>query len=211
MNFYCAVKRVFDVLFSILGLVVLSPILLLVSASVVVFMGRPIFFKQVRPGKGGAPFTIYKFRTMTEAVDRNGNLLPDEERLTFIGKALRKTSIDELPELTNVVKGDMSLVGPRPLLMEYIPLYNEEQARRHDVRPGVTGLAQVMGRNAIDWDEKFGYDIYYVDNIGFFLDLKILFMTLFSVFTGSGVNRSEGTPMPKFKGNKSIERGGEDL
>ncbi|MBN1574890.1 MAG: sugar transferase [Deltaproteobacteria bacterium] len=206
MNLYGAVKRVVDVMFSILGIVLLSPVLLLVSALIFVFMGRPILFRQVRPGKGGAPFTIYKFRTMTEAFDRHGNPLPDEERLTPVGSALRKTSIDELPELINVLKGDMSLVGPRPLLMEYLPLYNKEQARRHDVRPGITGLAQIMGRNAIDWDEKFKYDTYYVENIGFSLDLKILFMTLFSVFTGSGVNRSDGTPMPKFSGNRPTKK-----
>lgn len=206
MSIYGVIKRVFDLLFSALGIVILSPVLLLVSALIFVFMGRPILFRQVRPGKGNKPFAIYKFRTMTEALDRSGNPLPDEERLTPVGRVLRKTSMDELPELINVLRGDMSLVGPRPLLMEYIPLYSEEQARRHEVRPGVTGLAQVMGRNAIDWDEKFGYDIYYVENIGFFLDLKILFMTLFSVFTGSGVNRSDGTPMPKFTGNRPAKR-----
>jgi lipopolysaccharide/colanic/teichoic acid biosynthesis glycosyltransferase len=200
MNIYGVIKRFFDISFSVPGIVLLSPLLLLASALVFAFMGRPILFRQVRPGRGGAPFTIYKFRTMTEALDKSGNLLPDGERLTPLGKLLRKTSMDELPELINVLKGDMSLVGPRPLLMEYLPLYSEEQARRHEVRPGVTGLAQVMGRNAIDWDEKFGYDIHYVKNIGLFLDLKILFMTLFSVFTGSGVNQSDGTPMPKFTG-----------
>jgi lipopolysaccharide/colanic/teichoic acid biosynthesis glycosyltransferase len=202
MKCYNSIKRIMDLSLASLGLILLSPILLLASILVLIFMGKPILFKQVRPGKGDRPFTIYKFRTMTEAVDGSDKLLPDAERLTFIGKVLRKTSVDELPELINVVKGDMSLVGPRPLLMEYLPLYSGEQARRHEVKPGITGLAQVMGRNAIDWEEKFNYDIFYVDNLSLPLDLKILFMTLFSVLTGSGVNRGDGSPMPRFTGSK---------
>lgn len=209
MNCYTIIKRIFDLSLAIPGLIFLSPLLLLVSVLVLISMGRPIFFRQVRPGKGERPFTIYKFRTMRETVDGSENPLPDEERLTFAGKVLRKTSIDELPELINVVKGDMSLVGPRPLLMEYLPLYSDEQARRHNVKPGMTGLAQVMGRNAIDWEKKFKYDIFYVDKIGFTLDVKILFMTLFSVFTGSGVNRGDGSPMPKFAGNNPSKKDGE--
>lgn len=207
-SFTKPIKRIVDLSLASLGLLLLSPLLLLVSAAVLISMGRPILFRQARPGKGEVPFTIYKFRTMTDAVDDSGKLLPDAERLTLVGRVLRKTSVDELPELINVVKGDMSLVGPRPLLMEYLPLYNKEQARRHEVKPGITGLAQVMGRNAIDWDEKFRYDIYYVDNISLFLDVKILFMTLFSVLTGSGVNRGDGSPMPRFTGGKPLKDDG---
>lgn len=188
-----------------MGLLILSPLLLLTSIFVGISMGRPILFKQERPGFGGNPFSIYKFRTMTEAIDKTGNLLPDTERLTFVGKVLRTTSIDELPELINVLKGDMSLVGPRPLLMEYLPLYSKEQARRHDVRPGITGLAQIKGRNAIDWDEKFKYDIFYIDNQSLTLDLKILLGTLISVIAIKGINRGDGSPMPKFTGNKPFK------
>jgi lipopolysaccharide/colanic/teichoic acid biosynthesis glycosyltransferase len=202
---YTIIKRLFDIASSLMGLLILSPLLLLTSIFVGISMGRPILFKQARPGKGGIPFSIYKFRTMTEAIDQAGNPLPDTERLTFVGKVLRTTSIDELPELINVLKGDMSLVGPRPLLMEYLPLYNKEQARRHDVRPGITGLAQIKGRNAIDWDEKFKYDIFYIDNQSLTLDLKILLGTLTSVIAIKGINRGDGSPMLKFTGNKPFK------
>jgi lipopolysaccharide/colanic/teichoic acid biosynthesis glycosyltransferase len=165
-------------------------------------MGRPIFFKQIRPGLRGNPFLIYKFRTMLDLRDENGNLLPDEKRLTKIGKFLRNTSLDELPELWNVLKGDMSLVGPRPLLMEYLGRYTPEQARRHNVKPGITGWAQINGRNAISWDEKFKLDVWYVDNWNIFLDLKIIFITLIKVIKREGISAEGHATMPEFKGNK---------
>lgn len=164
-------------------------------------MGAPIIFKHQRPGLHGKSFTFYKFRTMTNQVDKNGNLLSDKERLTSLGTFLRKASLDELPSLWNVLKGDMSLVGPRPLLAEYIPLYSKFQARRHEIRPGITGWAQINGRNTISWDEKFGYDIWYVDNISFFLDIKILLITIIKVFRLEGINQSESLTMEKFRGN----------
>ena len=167
----------------------------------IIFIGHPIIFKQSRPGLNGKPFTFYKFRTMTNQVDKDGNLLSDEERLTNLGTFLRKTSLDELPSLWNVLKGDMSLVGPRPLLAEYIPRYSKFQARRHEMRPGITGWAQINGRNTISWDEKFGYDIWYINNKSFFLDIKILLITLIKVFRLEGINQSESSTMEKFKGN----------
>ncbi|MGP4953541.1 sugar transferase, partial [Psychrobacter sp. T6-1] len=167
-------------------------------------LGSPVLFRQTRPGLYGKPFKMIKFRTMKEAIDAKGNPLPDEARLTSFGHMLRNMSLDELPELWNVIKGDMSLVGPRPLLMEYIPLYNDEQLRRHHVRPGITGYAQINGRNAISWDEKFALDIWYVDNRSFWLDMKILFKTVKKVILKDGINADGEATMSKFTGNKMI-------
>jgi len=168
-------------------------------------MGLPVTFTQKRPGLHGKPFYIYKFRTMTNETDAQGNLLSNEERIIKTGQIIRKLSLDELPQLFNVLKGDISLVGPRPLLMEYLPLYNKEQAKRHDVRPGITGWAQINGRNAISWEERFKLDVWYVDNQSFFLDVKILFMTVIKVFKREDVNKSEKTTMEAFKGDKLNE------
>ena len=194
-------KRLFDILASCSGLIVLSPIIAFLAWKIRKNLGSPVFFKQVRPGKDGKPFEMVKFRTMRDAVDANGNPLPDSERLTPFGHWLRSTSLDELPELWNVLKGDMSLVGPRPLLMEYLPLYNAEQYRRHEVRPGVTGWAQVNGRNAISWDEKFKFDIWYVNNQSFLLDIKILFLTIKKVLIKDGISGEGEVTMSKFSGN----------
>lgn len=195
-------KRVVDVVLSALALVILSPMMLIIALVIRLTMGPPVLFRQQRPGLHGRPFTLYKFRTMTEARDEHGNLLPDEQRLTRLGRFLRSTSLDELPELWNVLKGDMSLVGPRPLLMEYLPLYTPEQARRHEVKPGLTGWAQVNGRNAISWEEKFKLDVWYVDNLSFWLDLKILALTLISVLRCYGVSAPGNATAPKFQGSK---------
>lgn len=196
-------KRLFDVIASAVLLIVLSPLMLVIAALVWANAGSPVIFKQVRPGLHGRPFTLYKFRTMTDARDENGRLLPDEQRLTKFGRFLRSTSLDELPELFNVLKGDMSLVGPRPLLMEYLPLYTPEQARRHEVRPGITGWAQVNGRNAISWEEKFKYDVWYVDNWSLWLDLKILFMTIVAVLRRNGISAEGHATMPVFRGQET--------
>ena len=196
------VKRLIDIVGSFIGLTLSSPLIIVVAIVIYFTMGRPIFFKQIRPGLRGTPFLIYKFRTMLDLRDENGNLLPDEKRLTKIGKFLRNTSLDELPELWNVLKGDMSLVGPRPLLMEYLGRYTPEQARRHNVKPGITGWAQINGRNAISWDEKFKLDLWYVDNWNIFLDLKIIFITLIKVIKREGVSAEGHATMPEFKGNK---------
>ena len=171
-------KRLFDIAGSTLGLLLLSPIILIVALQVRGKLGSPVLFRQIRPGMHGKPFEMIKFRTMKDAVDAEGNSLPDSERMTAFGQFLRATSLDELPELWNVLKGQMSLVGPRPLLMEYLPLYSEEQYRRHQMRPGITGWAQVNGRNAISWEDKFKLDVWYVDNRSFWLDLKVLFLTV---------------------------------
>jgi len=195
-------KRLMDIVGSLIGLALSSPLIIVVAIVIYFTMGRPIFFKQIRPGLRGTPFLIYKFRTMLDLRDENGNLLPDEKRLTKIGKFLRNTSLDELPELWNVLKGDMSLVGPRPLLMEYLGRYTPEQARRHNVKPGITGWAQINGRNAISWDEKFKLDLWYVDNWNIFLDLKIIFITLIKVIKREGVSAEGHATMPEFKGNK---------
>lgn len=176
------IKRILDFILSLIALIVLSPVLLVVAILVRIKLGSPIIFKQQRPGKDEKIFTLYKFRTMTDKKDENGNLLPDSERLTKFGKVLRSTSLDELPELVNILKGDMSIVGPRPLLVKYLPYYTEEERHRHDVRPGLTGLAQVSGRNNLNWDERFGKDIEYVNKITFFGDLKIFILTIVSVF-----------------------------
>lgn len=193
-------KRLFDLIASLLGLFVLSPLLLITAILVHLKLGSPVLFKQQRPGLHARPFYVYKFRTMTDQVDADGQLLPDEVRLTPFGKCLRKWSLDELPQLLNVARGDLSLVGPRPLLMQYLPCYSPEQARRHDVRPGITGWAQVNGRNAISWEQKFTFDVWYVENQSFWLDLKILFMTLQKVCKREGVNQDGHATMEVFKG-----------
>jgi lipopolysaccharide/colanic/teichoic acid biosynthesis glycosyltransferase len=195
------IKRLFDICFSLAAMIFLSPLLLSVMVIIRIKLGSPVFFRQQRPGYRGQPFEMIKFRTMADIRDNEGNLLSDGERLTNYGRFLRSTSIDELPELWNVLKGDMSLVGPRPLLMEYLPLYTPEQRRRHDVHPGVTGWAQINGRNAISWDEKFAFDIWYVDNHSFFLDLKILLMTAKNVLIRRGVNAVGSSTMPRFTGS----------
>ncbi|MDC0664176.1 sugar transferase [Marinobacter sp. SS21] len=194
-------KRLFDIAVSLFLLIVLSPVLALLAVCVGLKLGRPVLFKQVRPGLQAQPFPMVKFRTMTDQRDANGELLPDSERLTRFGRFLRATSLDELPELWNVLKGDMSLVGPRPLLMEYVPLYNSEQLRRHAVRPGVTGWAQVNGRNAISWSDKFALDVWYVDNRSFLLDVKILCLTAKKVFMREDISAEGHVTIDKFKGN----------
>lgn len=195
-------KRSIDFLFSLFLLIITSPIILITAIIIKIKIGSPILFKQQRPGLNGKPFFIYKFRTMTDGRDENGNLLPDEIRLTKTGGIIRKLSLDELPQLFNVLKGDMSFVGPRPLLMKYLPLYNKEQARRHEVRPGITGWAQVNGRNAISWEEKFKYDVWYVDHQSILLDIKILFLTVVKVFKSEGINQQGQATIEEFKGSK---------
>ncbi|MEC3940321.1 sugar transferase [Enterococcus mundtii] len=195
-------KRALDICFSALALVVFSPVLLIVALLVKIKLGSPIIFKQDRPGKDEVIFSMYKFRTMRDAKDANGNDLPDNVRLTKFGQLLRATSLDELPELWNILKGDMSFVGPRPLLVEYLPLYNEEQRKRHSVRPGLTGLAQVKGRNAIKWQEKFGYDVSYINKISFKLDVIIILNTFKKVVKREGITQNDVIlTTEKFKGN----------
>ena len=195
------IKPFFDFLFSFISLLLLCPIFIVVTILLAFANnGRPFFF-QDRPGKNERIFSIIKFKTMNDQTDTNGNLLPDAKRLTGIGKFVRKTSLDEIPQLINVLKGDMSLVGPRPLLVEYLPLYNEEQKRRHEVKPGITGWAQINGRNAITWEDKFKYDVAYVDQISFKLDLKILFLTLKKVFKSEGINQDGQATAQKFTGS----------
>jgi sugar transferase EpsL len=191
-----------DIFISIILLVTLSPIMLGATLMILVSLGRPVIFSQVRPGLNSRPFNIYKFRTMSNETDESGKLLPNHMRINRIGKLLRKLSIDELPQLINVLKGDLSLVGPRPLLMEYLSLYNERQARRHEVKPGITGWAQINGRNSISWEEKFELDVWYVDNQSLLLDLKIMCLTVKRVFKREGVNQSDSVSMHKFEGNK---------
>jgi sugar transferase EpsL len=195
-------KRAFDLIGASLGLALSSPALAVISALVWRLHGRPVLFVQERPGLGGKTFKMYKFRTMTDERDETGNLLPDAERLTPFGRFLRDSSLDELPELFNVLKGEMSLVGSRPLLVEYLPLYTKEQARRHGVRPGVTGWAQVNGRNALSWKEKFELDVWYVDNWSLELDLKIIWLTVGRVLGRSGISAAEHVTMPRFTGNE---------
>jgi len=197
------VKRAVDVVFSIIALVISLPIICLISVLIYLTMGRPIFFKQVRPGLYGKPFVLYKFRTMLDLRDQTGKMLPDERRLTSFGRWLRSTSLDELPVLFNVLKGDMSLVGPRPLLMEYLDRYTPEQARRHEVKPGITGWAQINGRNAISWEKKFDLDVWYVDNWNFLLDFKIIFLTILKVLKHDGISADGHATMPEFKGSRS--------
>lgn len=195
-------KRLFDLISASVALIVFFPILLVVGILVRQKLGSPILFSQVRPGLNGQLFKMFKFRTMLDALDAQGNPLPDEQRLTKFGSLLRSTSLDELPGLWNVLKGDMSLVGPRPLLVEYLPLYTPEQAKRHNVRPGVTGWAQVNGRNAISWEEKFKLDIWYVENQSFWLDIKIIFLTFKKVLVRDGINAAGEATAPPFKGNR---------
>ncbi len=193
-------KRLFDILLSLLGLLIISPILGFIVLCVAINMGRPVLFRQYRPGKNAKPFVMNKIRSMKDTHAPDGKLLTDSERITALGRFLRNSSLDELPSLWNVLVGDMSLVGPRPLLIEYLPLYSKEQYRRHDVKPGITGWAQVNGRNAITWEEKFDLDIWYVDNQSFWLDCKILFMTVKKVFVREGISHDDHATMPFFTG-----------
>ena len=195
-------KRLFDMVVACCLIIVLAPLGVLLVTTIRRKLGPPVFFSQVRPGRDGKPFQMIKFRTMLDATDKHGNPLPDEQRMTPFGSFLRATSLDELPELWNVLKGDMSLVGPRPLLMEYLPLYSKEQYRRHEVRPGVTGWAQINGRNAISWEDKFKLDVWYVDNQSFWLDLKILFLTVKKVLVRDGISGEGEVTMSKFTGTK---------
>jgi len=195
------VKRQLDIILSLAAIIFLSPILLIVAILVRIKLGSPVIFKQERPGLNEKIFKMYKFRTMTDERDANGNLLPNNLRLTKFGRVLRSTSLDELPELINILKGDMSIVGPRPLLVDYLPLYNEQQKHRHNVRPGLTGLAQVKGRNAITWEQKFNYDVQYTENITFLNDCKIILQTILKVFKREGVNSSESVTMERFRGS----------
>jgi lipopolysaccharide/colanic/teichoic acid biosynthesis glycosyltransferase len=199
------IKTICDRGFALLGLIFLSPIMLLLAVVIGLEMGTPVVFKQPRPGKHGRIFNFYKFRTMTNAVNVNGILLTDDERLTPLGSFIRKTSLDELPQLWNIVKGDMSFVGPRPLLVDYLERYTPEQFRRHNVLPGITGWAQVNGRNSISWEEKFQYDIWYVDNFSLALDLKIMIMTVLKVVNREGINQSDHVTMEKFMGSKPLD------
>lgn len=195
-------KRILDFTLSLLALIVLSPVFLVVAILVHIKLGSPVLFRQARPGKNEKIFSLYKFRTMTDARGENGELLPDELRLTHFGRILRSTSLDELPELVNILKGDMSIVGPRPLLVKYLPLYSEEQKHRHDVRPGLTGWAQANGRNAISWEEKFALDIWYVQNISFWVDVKVIFLTVKEVFCREGISSAHSVTMEEFSGAK---------
>ncbi|MGN8914147.1 sugar transferase [Anaerofustis butyriciformans] len=199
------IKRIIDFLLSLIGIIILSPVLLIVSIMVRTKLGSPILFKQERPGLNGKIFKMYKFRTMTNETDENGELLPDEVRLAKFGKFLRSSSLDELPEMFNILKGDMSIVGPRPLLVKYLPLYSERQSHRHDVRPGLTGYAQVNGRNAISWEEKFELDIFYVNNSSFMVDLMIFFKTIKKVFDREGISSGTCVTMEEFKGSREAE------
>jgi len=200
-------KRLFDIIMAGAGLAALAPLLLFVAILIRVNLGAPVLFRQQRPGLHGAPFFLVKFRTMRDACDNDGNQLPDEQRMTKLGTALRNLSLDELPELWNVLKGDMSLVGPRPLLMEYLPLYSPEQTRRHEVKPGITGWAQINGRNAISWEDKFSFDVWYVDHQSNWLDMKILIKTIFQVITGHGVSKEGHVTTDYFRGSPSKGNG----
>jgi lipopolysaccharide/colanic/teichoic acid biosynthesis glycosyltransferase len=197
------IKRLLDVVIASIALVILSPLYIFVAYKVKKNLGSPVLFRQVRPGLDGLPFEMIKFRTMKDAFDEQGNPLPDSERLTHFGKMLRSTSLDEMPELWNVIKGDMSVVGPRPLLMEYLPLYNKEQAKRHNVRPGMTGHAQVNGRNAISWEQKFKLDTWYVENRSIWLDFKIMLQTVKKVIAKDDINETGEATMTKFMGSKT--------
>lgn len=203
MMYQLFIKRFFDFILSLVAIIILSPVFIVIALLVRIKLGSPILFKQERPGLNEKIFKMYKFRTMTSEVDEDGNLLPDEVRLTSFGQLLRSTSLDELPELFNIFKGDMSIVGPRPLLVKYLPLYNDEQKHRHDVRPGLTGLAQVNGRNAISWEDKFKYDVEYTKNVTFMNDLKIIFETILKVIKRDGISSETSVTMEEFKGNVS--------
>jgi len=196
------IKTLFDKSLALLLIILFSPIYIVVSLLILVKMGRPILFRQKRPGLHEEIFGIYKFRTMTNEKDENGELLPDDKRLVGVGKFIRSTSLDELPQIFNVLKGDMSFVGPRPLLIEYLPLYNERQKKRHNVKPGITGWAQVNGRNAISWEQKFEYDVWYVEHQSFWLDMKILWMTFLKVVNRSDISSDTSATMEKFEGSK---------
>ena len=200
---YKSTKRALDIVMAALALLMLFPLFVVVSCLIILLLGRPLLFCQQRPGLNGKPFILFKFRTMTDARDAQGNLLPDAKRLTPFGRFLRSTSLDELPELINVLKGEMSLVGPRPLLMRYLDRYTPEQARRHEVKPGITGWAQVNGRNAISWEDKFKYDIWYVDHQSLWLDLKIIALTILNILKREGINYPRQATMKEFKGINS--------
>ena len=200
------IKRLIDIVLSLLVLIPFCWLYLILAILVRVKLGSPVIFRQPRPGKDGKVFNLYKFRTMTDAKDENGNLLPDEDRLPEFGKKLRATSLDELPEFINILKGDMSFIGPRPLLVKYLPLYNEEQKHRHDVRPGLTGWAQVNGRNLLSWEDRFEKDVYYARNISFLFDLKIFFMTIAVVFKHDDINSATDATMEAFTGTKPKEQ-----
>ncbi len=202
---YKCVKRFFDIVSSLLAIILLSVPMLLLAILIKVKLGGPVLFRQERPGKDGKIFTLIKFRTMTNQCDENGELLPDDVRLTKFGMFLRSASLDELPELFNILKGDMSVVGPRPLLVQYLPRYNEHQAQRHLVRPGLTGWAQVNGRNAISWEQKFAYDVEYVENVNLFLDIKIIFMTVINVIKREGISSETSATMEEFMGTEEKE------
>ncbi|EJR16257.1 sugar transferase [Bacillus cereus] len=199
------IKRPMDFILSLIAIIMFSPVFLIVAFLVKTKLGSPVLFKQERPGLNGTIFKMYKFRTMTDEKNENGELLPDSVRLTKFGKFLRSTSLDELPGLFNIFKGDMSIIGPRPLLVQYLPLYNEHQKRRHEVRPGLSGLAQVNGRNAISWEEKFNYDVEYVDNVSFTTDWKIILLTIKKVFIREGINSETAATMEYFEGSKVRE------
>ena len=196
------IKRLLDIVLSLIAIIVLSPVYLIVAIVVRIQMGSPVLFSQDRIGKDEKVFKLYKFRSMANEKDENGKLLPEEKRLTKFGLTLRSTSLDELPELVNILKGDMSIVGPRPLLVKYLPLYSEEQKHRHDVRPGLTGWAQANGRNAISWEEKFALDIWYVQNISFWVDVKVIFLTVKEVFCREGISSEHSVTMEEFSGAK---------
>jgi len=195
-------KRLFDLFAALAGLLILLPVFIVVGILVVIKLGSPVFFRQIRPGKNEVPFHLIKFRTMSNARDENGALLPNEQRMSKFGKFLRSTSLDELPELVNVIKGEMSIVGPRPLLMDYLPLYNDFQKQRHQVKPGITGWAQINGRNALSWDDKFELDIWYIRHRSFGLDLKIVLLTIVKVFKREGISHKDNVAMPRFTGNQ---------
>jgi sugar transferase EpsL len=195
------VKNIFDIILGLLLLILLAPVMILLALPIWFYLGRPVFFKQLRPGLRGEPFYLYKFRTMIDSCDETGKQLPDEERLTALGRKLRNYSLDELPQLINVVRGELSFVGPRPLLMQYLDRYTPEQARRHEVKPGITGWAQVNGRNAISWEEKFKLDVWYVDNRSLLLDLKILWLTVAKVLRAEGISGEGSATMSEFMGS----------
>ena len=201
-----SLKRILDILGSGAGLIILSPVILVTAHKISKEMGKPVFFNRLRAGQNGKPFNFYKFRTMTDAKDKEGNLLPDGERLTELGKKIRSSSIDELPQLWNVLKGDMSLVGPRPLWLDYVPLYSRDQKRRLDVPQGVTGWAQINGRNSLTWEQKFNNDVWYVDNWSLWLDIKILFITVLKVLKHEGISAEGEATMTPFKGLKGFKK-----
>ena len=202
---YPYAKRILDIVFSAMSMLVLTPVLIVVALLIRLKLGTPVLYRQTRPGLMGKPFELVKFRSMLEAFDENGDPLSNEKRMTPFGQFLRSSSLDELPELWNILKGDMSIVGPRPLLMEYLPLYSESQARRHDVPPGLTGWSQINGRNAISWEEKFELDVWYVDNTSFLLDLKIIALTVTKVLRREGISHGENVAMPRFQGSHKTQ------